>query len=89
MKYKIKTIGKKKEKSQKQLISEKMSFYEIISKYPKAAEILMGKGLSCVGCPMAMQESLEIGAKAHGINVKKLVEELNKKLTNRKLVNKN
>ena len=81
MKSKIK---KTKGKREKKIISSKMSFFEIISKYPKSAEILMAKGLSCVGCPMAMQESLEMGAKAHGIDIKKLVDELNKKLAENK-----
>jgi len=61
-------------------ISGKMSFYELLQKYPHSGEILMKNGMSCVGCPMAMQESLEMGARAHGMDVKKLVDELNKKL---------
>jgi len=77
---------KKKTKDRKiaKKISGKMSFSELLGKYPQAAEILMSKGMSCVGCPMAMQESLEMGARAHGIDVKKLVDELNKKLAKSK-----
>ncbi len=64
----------------KQKINKKMSFAEIIQKYPEAAEILLEKGMHCIGCPMAMQESLEDGAKAHGLNADEIVKELNEKL---------
>ena len=49
---------------------------------PDAAEILFKEGLSCIGCPMAMQETLEEGCLAHGMNKKdvdKLIERLNGK----------
>lgn len=65
-------------KTEKGKITKKMTFAEIMKKKPEAMEILMKKGMSCFGCPMAMQETLEQGAIAHGINVEKLVKELNK-----------
>lgn len=77
-------IKKPKQKSSKKKetkkITKEMNFNEIIWKYPEAAEILMEKGMHCIGCPMAMQETLEDGARAHGLDPDKLVEELNKKL---------
>ncbi len=69
----------KKIKNKKE-ISKEMSFNEIIQKNPEAAGILMEKGMHCIGCPMAMQETLEQGALAHGIDADKLIKELNKKL---------
>jgi hybrid cluster-associated redox disulfide protein len=79
--YKSKS-PKSKKKEQKSLvkITKSMSFGEILNRYPKAGEILMKKGLHCIGCGMAMFESLEQGAIMHGINPDKLVQELNKKL---------
>lgn len=71
---------KKENKEQGNKITKKMSFAEIMEKEPEAIEILMEKGMSCVGCPMAMQESLEQGALAHGLDADKLVKELNEKL---------
>jgi len=65
-------------------ITKKMSFSEIMEKFPKAIEIFMEKGMHCIGCPMAMQETLEDGAKAHGLDVDKLVKELNEKTKNGK-----
>ena len=40
--------------------------------------------MACMGCPMAMQETIEQGALAHGIDPKKLVEELNNKIIKKK-----
>lgn len=54
---------------------------DILEEKPESAKILMGAGMHCVGCPMAMQETLEDGCMAHGMNkkqIEKLVEELNK-----------
>ena len=45
---------------------------------PKAAEILMGFGMGCLGCPSSQMESLEQAAEIHGIDLEKLLEELNK-----------
>lgn len=61
-------------------ITKKMSFAEIIEKHPEAVEILMNKGMHCMGCPMAQMESLEDGAKAHGLDVDEIVKELNEKI---------
>ena len=79
---------KEKAKSEKEKISGKMSFSELLNKYPDSATILMNHGMSCIGCPMAMQENLETGARAHGIDIKNLVEELNKKFAKPKKENK-
>jgi len=45
---------------------------------PRAAEILMRYGMGCVGCPSAQMESTEQAAMVHGIDLEKLLEELNK-----------
>ncbi len=55
---------------------------ELLSKNPKAAEILFESGMHCVGCAMAGSENIEQGCKAHGMS-KKQIDELIKKL-NRK-----
>jgi len=63
-------------------ITKKTKLGEILKINPDAAEILFEAGLSCIGCPMAMQETLEEGCLAHGMNQKeidKLIEKLNKK----------
>ncbi len=65
----------------KVLITKDMSIGEIVSKHPETIEVFFKNGLHCVGCTMASMESLEIGAKAHKINLKKILTELNKKIS--------
>ena len=60
-------------------ITKKTLMSEILEKKPEAAKLLIEAGMHCVGCPMAMQETLEQGCKAHGMN-KKQIDELVKKL---------
>jgi len=66
--------------NKKQKITKKMNFSEIMEKYPEATEVLFESGMHCIGCPMAMQETLEQGAIVHGINPDEIVEKINKKL---------
>ena len=61
-------------------ITRKMTFAEILDKHPKAEDVLLEKGMHCIGCPMSQMESLEDGCKAHGINPDEVVKELNEKL---------
>ena len=76
MKKQIKEKNKKADAKGK--ITKEMTFNEVIKKNPEAIEILLKKGMHCIGCPMAQMESLEQGALAHGLNPDKLVKELNK-----------
>ena len=59
-------------------ITKDMKIGELLEKHPEAAQVLWEKGLMCVMCHMAKEETLESGAKAHGIDVNLLVKELNK-----------
>ena len=61
-------------------ITKEITFGELLEEYPKATEMLAERGLFCGGCPMAQLETIENGAKAHGIDADKLVEELNSEL---------
>jgi len=63
----------------KQKITKSMTISEVISKYPETIPVLMKHGMSCIGCPMAMQETLEDGLSAHGIDADDIIDELNKK----------
>ena len=60
-------------------ITGKTKLSAILGKNPKAAEILFEAGMACVGCPMAMQETVEQGCLAHGMT-KKEINELIKRL---------
>jgi len=59
-------------------ITKDMTFAEVMKANPKAGEKLAELGMFCGCCPMAMMETLENGAKVHGVDVNKLVKELNK-----------
>lgn len=60
-------------------ITKKTKLNDIARTGDKAIRTLMENGLSCFGCPMAMQETLEEGCLAHGMSNKE-IEELIKKL---------
>jgi len=68
----------------KQLITKNMAISEVIARYPDTIPVLMRTGMHCIGCPMAMQETLEEGLAAHGLDVKKIIDELNKVAKKRK-----
>ena len=75
-------LGKsKKKKGQKILkdmkITKDMIFTEVIQKYPETTKIFLELGMHCIGCPMAVQETVEQGARAHGIDIEELVKKLN------------
>ncbi len=61
----------------KEEITKNMSLKDTVAKYPKTFEVFMKYGLHCVGCHMAEFETLEDGAKAHGLDLKKLLKDLN------------
>ena len=53
---------------------------DIIKKNPDAHKIMVEAGLHCIGCGGGAFESLEDGARAHGIpdeKIDKMVEEIN------------
>jgi len=60
-------------------ITRKTKLNEITEKDKKAVETLFKLGLGCMGCPMAMQETLEEGCLAHGMSEKE-IDELVKKI---------
>lgn len=57
-----------KVKAKNELITKDMLMADIIMKYPEVAPILMGYGLHCVGCDFAYSDTLEMGAKVHGMD---------------------
>jgi len=63
-------------------IISKTKLSEILNKKPEAAEILFEAGMSCIGCSMAMNETIEQGCLAHGMSkkkIEKLIKRLNEK----------
>jgi hybrid cluster-associated redox disulfide protein len=73
-------MKKAKQEEKPVKINKMMSFAEILQIDRALAIPLMETGMHCVGCPMAMQETLEEGAMAHGLDPDSLVKKLNNML---------
>lgn len=59
-------------------IDKNMKIEEVLKKYPDTEEIFGKHGFHCVGCVAASFESIVQGATAHGIDVERLIKDLNK-----------
>ena len=55
-------------------ITPKTKMSEILKAKPEAAELLFEAGMGCCGCPMAQDETLEQGCRAHGMGEKEINE---------------
>ena len=51
---------------------------EIMNECPEKAEILLGYGMHCLGCPASQMETIEEACEVHGIDVDEVVAELNR-----------
>ncbi len=63
------------------LIKKDMPLGEVVQKHPETAEILFKNGLHCVGCHVSAYETIEQGARAHGMDDTKIdtmLEDMNK-----------
>ncbi len=59
-------------------ITKDMLIGDVVKKHPASIEMLLNHGMHCVGCHVATWETLEQAASIHGIDVDKLMEDLNK-----------
>ncbi|MEF9895828.1 MAG: DUF1858 domain-containing protein [Clostridia bacterium] len=59
------------------MIDKTMSIGQVLSIDRNTAPIFMSYGMHCLGCPHATAESLEDAGAVHGIDVDKLVDDLN------------
>lgn len=58
-------------------VTKDMTITEILEINRGTAPIFMSNGMHCLGCAAASGESLEEACSVHGIEVEKLVDELN------------
>ena len=61
-------------------ITKDMTLGDVVMKYPEAAQVMLRYGLHCIGCHVAAHETIEQGAKAHGLEdaqIEKMVREMN------------
>lgn len=59
-------------------ITKDMTFFHVMNNFPESIKVLQQYNLGCIGCMGAQNESLEQGAKAHGIDVNEFLIALNK-----------
>ena len=59
------------------MITKETLIGEVLQINSDLAEILLGAGMHCLGCPAAAGESLEEACAVHGIDVEELVAKLN------------
>ena len=65
-------------------ITKEMKISEIVEKYPQTLSLLLEKGLHCIGCPLAPDETFEEAAKVHGFDLEELLQDLNKAIIKNK-----
>lgn len=79
---KIKSLFNKKgeihETIVEQAITEDMTLAEVLQRYPQTAMVFSRYGIHCVGCHIANWETLAQGARAHGVDLNILLQDLNR-----------
>ncbi len=59
-------------------ITKDMTIAELVGRYPQSVPILQNAGMGCIGCALASSETIEAGARAHGIeDIDALIKKLN------------
>jgi len=72
-------------------ITRHMKIMDVVADHPEAIEVMFKYGLHCVGCHVAQFESVEDGAKAHGMSDKdidKMIHEMNREAQRAKAMQK-
>ena len=59
-------------------VTKDMSITEIVQNYPESLAVFAEYGMGCIGCAAARFENLEAGARVHGFDPDKMVEDINK-----------
>jgi len=71
-------LRKDKKGGQFMKIEKTTKIGELLEREPEKANILIEAGMHCLGCPASQAETLEEACHVHGIDVEKLLKELNK-----------
>ena len=59
-------------------ITEDMMVFQVLDLNENLKTVLQSHGMSCVGCPGAMQETLKEAAEGHDIDIDVLLKDLNR-----------
>ena len=60
--------------------TEDTMVFQVLDLNEELEHVLERHGMTCLGCPGAVQETLKEAAEAHGIDVHALLEDLNKEI---------
>ncbi|MBQ8082179.1 MAG: DUF1858 domain-containing protein [Clostridia bacterium] len=58
-------------------VTREMSLNEVLSLDKGTARVFMDFGMTCLGCPFSMMESVEQACAAHGADPDEVVDQLN------------
>lgn len=61
------------------VVNRKTLIGEIVNQYPETAEVLLGIGMHCLGCPASRAESLEDACAVHGVDPESVIKAINDK----------
>lgn len=61
-------------------INKNMGILDAVNEYPESVNVFQAYGMHCFGCMAARYESIEDGARAHGIDPDELIKSLNNAL---------
>jgi len=70
-----------------QKITSKTPINQLIKEYPETVEILMEYGLQCINCHFSEFDTLEDGAKIHGLSdedIKMIIKDVNEVIKKKK-----
>ncbi|MFC2174989.1 DUF1858 domain-containing protein [archaeon] len=59
------------------VVTKDINIMELVNSHPESVPVLAEAGFHCLGCALAQYETLEQGCAAHGIDVDKLVKQIN------------
>lgn len=62
------------------VVNRKTLIGEIVNQYPETAEVLLGIGMHCLGCPASQAESLEDDCAVHGVDPESVIKAINDKI---------
>ena len=63
-------------KKKKMIFTKDSTIGDVVEYNEDLADILMGFGMHCLGCPMSQMETLEEAAQAHDIDLELMLEKL-------------
>ncbi len=74
--YDLKPTARRRRETE--IFTKDMSLMEALQANPRACEVFVAYGMGCISCMCVSTESIEDGARMHGIDPDEIVDELNK-----------